>query len=61
MPMTERELVFTRKLVQLEHTLELMRREAMYGQVTNDPNWKLYSCAADCVEKELIKVRKEIM
>lgn len=61
MPMTERELVFTRKLVKLEYTLELMRKEASYRQVTDDPNWQLYSCAADCVEKELIRIRKEIM
>lgn len=61
MSMTERELYLARKLVRLEGTLELMRSEAAYRQITNDPNWSLYSCAAECVEKELIKAKKAVM
>ena len=59
--MTAYEFHMTKRLVRLEAALELMRKEAMYGQVTNDPNWDLYSCAAECIEKEVFKVRKAIM
>lgn len=58
---TAYEFWLTKRLVNLEASLDLMRKEAMLGQVTNDPNWNLYSLAADCVEKELIKVRRKLI
>ena len=58
--MTDRELYFRKKKSKLEFTLYLMRMETSRARVTNDPNLELYDTAAECVEKELRRVIKEL-
>ena len=46
--------------INLKSALEYMRKEAMLKQVESKYEWKFYSVAADCIEKELNSVTTEI-
>lgn len=59
--MTERELALRNKKSELEFALTFMRGQCLRARVDNDPNLRLYEVAVECIEKQYIRVIKELV